>query len=68
MVDLKSAYGVLLDASKPAQPEQIMRAKIRSLLLAKTRPTHKPYEIYDTDLKGFTMRVQLRLSVIVTLR
>src|SRR5437879_5465915 len=35
-----------------------MRAKIGGNLLARTRPASKPYEIYDTDLKGFTLRVQ----------
>ena len=35
-----------------------MRARIGGHLLARTRPADKPYEIYDTDLKGFTLRVQ----------
>src|SRR5208282_3437319 len=35
-----------------------MRAKIGQLLLAKIQPKDKPFEIYDTELKGFTLRIQ----------
>lgn len=35
-----------------------MQAKIGSQLLSKLKPEAKPYEVYDTELKGFTVRVQ----------
>lgn len=35
-----------------------VKAKIGKELLVKIKPKDKPYEIYDTELKGFTLRVQ----------
>ena len=35
-----------------------MRAKIGSQLLARIKPAERPYEICDTELKGFTLRIQ----------
>ncbi len=35
-----------------------MRAKIGSQLLARIKPAERHYEICDTELKGFTLRIQ----------
>lgn len=35
-----------------------MKAKIGKDLLSKMEPQKKPFEIYDTEMKGFTLRVQ----------
>lgn len=35
-----------------------MQAKIGNTLLPKLRPEEKPYEVHDTEIKGFLLRVQ----------
>jgi integrase len=35
-----------------------MQAKISNALLPKLRPEEKPYEVHDTEIKGFLLRIQ----------
>ena len=45
-----------------------MKAKIGKELLTKIVPQNKPYEIYDTLMKGFTLRVQPSGALIFLVR
>ncbi len=45
-----------------------MKAKIGKELLSKIQFKSKPYEIYDTDMKGFTLRVQPTGAIIYLVR
>ena len=45
-----------------------MKAKIGKELLPKIQFKSKPYEIYDTDMKGFTLRVQPTGAMIYLVR
>lgn len=45
-----------------------MKAKIGKELLSKIEFKNKPYEIYDTDMKGFTLRVQPSGTLIFLVR
>src|SRR5690242_1905471 len=45
-----------------------MKAKIGKELISKLQPQNKPYEIYDTEMKGFTLRVQPTGTMIYLVR
>ena len=45
-----------------------MKAKIGKELLSKIEPQNRPYEIYDTEMKGFTLRVQPSGTLIFLVR
>lgn len=45
-----------------------MKAKIGKELLSKIEPQNRPYEIYDTEMKGFTLRVQPTGTLIFLVR